>query len=205
MGEREDRSLEQASAARMSPDVRLMAFILPPFHLVVLTLILVMVAYASGSLGQQLESIGTLSGIVLYVVLWLSTTWTTRRAIGQALSQSADPRGVPSPTMVAMKWGGINGILFFVALLVMYLAAAIQTMFGSSESALVTSPSIRQFALGLFGILPYIAIAAIVAFGVGAAIGFVLSLLDRGAIRLGGRIAAWSMSTSEPESEPDAL
>ncbi len=176
------------------PGEHLIAFILPLFHVVVLTIVLVMFAYAGGGFGEQLDAIGTMNGIALYGALCLSTTWTTRRALDGARSKSSTERGTSNGSMMAIKWGGLNGTVFFAALVVLYLINFFGGIRITGQAGFMAQLSMSELASGLIAFIPYIVIASIFAFGVGAVIGVGFSLLDRGAISIGGRLARWSMA-----------
>jgi len=161
---------------RSSADV-LLARSLSAFHTAALTVLLVGVAHQVGGLGSALAGIGTLSGIVLFLALWATTWWTTHRALDRLTFEEARDEPWPAVLEPATIWGGVNGVAFFVALI---LVRAVQTALNGSEQLTVEDVG-AFFAVLLFGALPAVV--------VGSVVGMAFGLIDRFALGIGVALA----------------
>jgi hypothetical protein len=98
---------------------------LAAFHTAFLFAGLLALLYASGNLGALLASLNTLLGLGLFSVLWFLTWWSTRRA-----ARGIEWTALERPSVLAHRlgrvavWGGVNGALFFAALLSLIVANA---------------------------------------------------------------------------------
>ena len=162
---------------------------LSAFHATTLFVLLVAVAHRAGALGSTLSSIGTASGIALFLALWATTSWTTRRALDSY--SLADATAEPWPAFIgpATIWGGVNGVAFLLAY-ILVRTAQIATWD-------------QQPVLGALAInLVFLLVGALPAVLVGAVIGVVFGLIDRGVLSIAGALAR---AVDEPTTAPPSL
>lgn len=161
----------------------LVAWALGTFHASVFVLVIVSAMYAGGGLGFLLQGLDTVLGLLLFVVLWATTLYTTRRALAgsAALFAPQDRRGFARR---ALRWGGVNGVLFLAALVFVFVLRPALTMPGASP--------LGTIFLGVAALAP---IAFIVAFVAGAALGQVFAGIDLALVWLAKRIHP---STEDP-------
>jgi hypothetical protein len=158
---------------------RLVVWSLATFHTAFLLVLGVAALHLAGVVGDALAGLGTWAGIALYLVLWATTWWTTRRWLGaldgDPFAGRADVDGALWPAAI---WGGVDGVLFFLVLLAVLGAQA--------------------FARAGVDVLSFLAVAAVVggllAFAVGSVAGLLLGSFDLLALRVAGGTA------SAPES-----
>lgn len=183
---------------------RLLAETLGTFHAAALVALLVLLSHLGGSLPGLLGGAGSVTGTLLFGLLWLTTWWTARRALteytrggkggresrgGNGGRESRGDDGSDSSSawggllVNGFLWGGVNGTLFYLALMAAFLATAVVT--ADSRTSLL--------ALGLDGVVGLLAfygfVAALVAFIIGAVIGFLFACLDLVALGAAGRLA----------------
>jgi hypothetical protein len=155
----------------------LLEWVLGTFHTSVFGIVLLLLLYPRGSFGATLEGLSTLSGLAIFVAFWASTVFTTRRALAGLNWLDDDPAQMAVFYRRALRWGGLNGMLFLAALGAILLL-----------SALVTTPgSIRTPALTFFAFIA--AIGAVVSYAVGAIVGVTLGAVDIAALRLARALA----------------
>lgn len=143
------------------PDENLLPFILGAFHTTVFFLLLVIVLYLTGILGPLLDDLNTLIGFAAFALLWALTTWAGRKALlslagGQSPQRLLKDLPLPTGPVLAQAaiWGGVTGVLFALAILIV-----LAVMLG-----------FEVIAVGVI----YLAVA----FVVGAFAGLLLALLD---------------------------
>jgi hypothetical protein len=147
-----------------------LGWVLGTFHTAALTLVLLLLVFPRGGLGATLASLSTLTGLALFMALWLTTLFTTGRAIGGLDLLGDAGAGFPRR---ALRWGGANGMLFFACLVAILVVNAILT----AKPAADVGAILRGAAfLGSFG-LPF-------AFVIGALVGILFATLDLVALRL---------------------
>ena len=161
----------------------LMKSVLPTFHLLIAFLPLLWLQYSDGELGRTLEGIGTLNGIILFIALWGTTFWATRRALRMAAPFASGSETTVGPSQVSAVWGGVNGMMFFGAIILLVL---INTFGGLRDE--FGSPS----QLALYG--AFLAAGTIAAAIVGATLGFMLSVIDRLVLWGAQKVVAWSVA-----------
>jgi hypothetical protein len=129
------------------------------WHTTVFMLVGVVAAHTTGILVGVLAQLSTEAGIGLFLLLWIATWWTTRRAFTKA-SVSANGGVLDSFSflLAAMNAGGVTGFLFLL---------------GVSLVAMVSSASAGGVFLALFSPVAYL---------VGAVIGAVLGFVDLGVL-----------------------
>lgn len=150
----------------------LLWWVLGSFHTSVFGLALLLLLYPRGGFGATLGSLSTLSGLAIFVALWATTLFTTRRALAGLNWLADDPAQMAVFYRRALRWGGVNGLLFLVALGAILLL-----------SALVTAPgSITRPALTFVGFIFWIGL--VVSYVVGAIVGVTLGALDIAALRV---------------------
>jgi hypothetical protein len=159
---------------------QLLIWCLSAFQTAGLVLVLVTLIYVSGDLGETLDGLNTGVGLGLYGVLWATNWWATRRAI-EGLDLIDPTRPVTGGALIGrgLLWGGVNGVLFLVVLLVPLLLIV-----ATSEDATV---------LGMFAILAYLVfIGGIASFIVGSVIGLAFASIEWTLLKIAhalGRVA----------------
>ena len=156
-------------ASRVS---RLLEWVLGTFHTSVFGIVLLLLLYPRGSFGATLEGLSTLSGLAIFVALWASTLFTTRRALAGLNWLDDDPAQMAVFFRRALRWGGVNGMLFLAALGAILLLSALVTTPGS-----ITTPALTFFVF-------IAAIGVVVSYAVGAIVGVTLGAVDIAALRL---------------------
>ena len=144
----------------------LLVWCLAGFHSAGLVILLVTIVYLTGSLGDALDGLSTAVGLGLYGVLWATSWWVTRRAVaGLDLidpDQTVDGRALLGRGTL---WGGVNGVLFLLAVLV-----------------LVSVELIGDEDVSVQGFVTILAIFLVagggVAFVIGSAVGFAFATID---------------------------
>jgi hypothetical protein len=159
----------------VSRRMRLLAWALASFHTAFFFLLFVILTYLSGNLGQLLSSLNTLAGVAIFALLWLTTTFCTGHVV-----LSIEPATLEHPfasfdvikrvTVKSAFWGGVNGFIFLIGLLVIlafvFITALIPVLFSSQVIGLVSS-------VGFFT-----SIASVIALILGGIVGIVFSMLD---------------------------
>jgi len=149
----------------------LLAWVLGTFHTTVFGLALLLLLYPRGGFGAALGNLSTLSGLAIFVALWATTLFTTRRALAGLSWLDDDPAEMAIFFRRALRWGGVNGMLFLAALGAILLL-----------SALATAPSSITPALIFFVFIA--AIGLVVSYVVGAIVGVTLGALDIAGLRI---------------------
>jgi hypothetical protein len=149
----------------------LLWWVLGSFHTSVFGLALLLVLYPRGGFGATLGSLSTLSGLAIFLALWTTTLFTTRRALTGLNWLDDDPAQMAVFFRRAFRWGGVNGMLFLAALGAILLL-----------SALVTAPGSIMPALIFFVFIA--AVGLVVSYVVGAIVGVTLGALDIAALRV---------------------
>jgi hypothetical protein len=162
--------------------MNLVTWSLATFHATTFVLAIVLFAYSRGGLGAALGGLNTFVGLGLFVALWVTTYFTTARALrGLDLVRSARDREAYARRTV--RWGARNGMAFLAVLGVVALSAAI----------INTRPD--QIGLGiLFPALLIAPIALVVSAAVGGAVGVIFGIIDLGLFA----VAGMSGQDSEP-------
>lgn len=162
----------------------LLEWVLGTFHTSVFGLVLLLLLYPRGGFGATLAGLSTLSGLAIFIALWATTLFTTRRALAGLNWLDDDPAQMAVFFRRALRWGGVNGLLFLVALGVILLL-----------STLLTAPrSITTPALSFFVFIG--AIGVVVAYAVGAIVGVTLGAFDIAALRVARSITRNGASSS---------
>jgi hypothetical protein len=172
-----------------------LGWILGTFHTVALALVLLLLVYPRGGLGATLVNLSTVTGLALFVALWTTTLFTTRRAIAGLDLLGGATAGFHRR---ALRWGGVNGMLFFVCLVAILVVNAILTAPPAANAGAIF---LTAAFYGMFGLA--------FAFVIGALVGIVLATLDLGALRLArigtptreGRLATPADSAAERRGE----
>lgn len=147
-----------------------MSWALGTFNSAALAVVLLLLLYPRGRFGDTLAGLSTLTGLALYVALWATTVYATRRAL-RGIDLLDDARAGEAFFGRALRWGGFTGIAFLVEL------AAIQIV------SVILGGDLRPLASLPF-LIPFGVIASLVAFVVGALVGVTLGALDLAGIRL---------------------
>jgi hypothetical protein len=150
----------------------LVDWVLGTFHTSVFGLALLLLLYPRGGLGATLQGLSTLSGLAIFVALWATTIFTTRRALSGLDWLADDPAQMAVFFRRALRWGGVNGLLFLAALGAILL---LNTLVTARDS--FTSPALTVFAfIGAIGI--------VVSYAIGAVVGATLGAVDIAALRV---------------------
>ncbi|WP_162224216.1 hypothetical protein [Halorussus salinus] len=183
--------------ARVADDP-LVVWALASFHTAALTALLVGALYLSGALGDLLGGLDTLVGLGLYLGLWATTWWTTRRAFA-AIGAAGRDGPVSRSVLVGTggKWAGVDGVLFLWLLVGVVVASSVSVGSATVEGALY--------------LLAFVGVATLLAFAVGAVVGLLFAALDLAAFRIAGSLTASarrerrdSDEASDADEEADA-
>lgn len=154
-----------------------MSWLLGSFNAAMFMLVLLLLAYPRGGLGQLLAGLSTLSGLALYVALWATSVYAARRALrGLDLF---DPGVGDAFFGRALRGGAFTGAAFLVELALVLAVAQLTAAITGGPFALA-SP--------LF-FVPFGVIALLVAAVVGALVGVVLGAANLAAVRLSALLA----------------
>ena len=158
-----------------------LAWALGTFHACVLGLVLVLLLYPTGGLGQLLAGLETLTGLLLFVALWGTSVWTTRHALADGVWLSTDPTDRAAFFSHALRWGAATGVLFLAELGAIFLVRTV-----------IVAPSAIASA-GLFGVGAFAVFAGSIgmlfAFVIGGVVGVTLGGLDLVALSLARSVA----------------
>lgn len=149
----------------------LLAWVLGTFHTSIFGLALLLLLYPRGRFGDTLAGLSTLSGLAIFIALWATTLFTTRRALAGLNWLDDEPAQMAVFFRRALRWGGVNGMLFLAALGLILLL-----------SALVTAPSSIAPALIFFVFIA--AVGLVFSYVIGALVGVTLGAVDIAALRI---------------------
>ena len=151
-----------------------MSWVLGTFNSAALALALLLLLYPRGRFGDTLAGLSTLTGLALYVALWATTVYATRRAL-RGIDLLGDAQAGDAFFGQALRWGGFTGVAFLL------------------EAGLI---QIASLALGgelplssLPFLIPFGVIGSLVAFVVGALVGVTVGAVDLAGVRLSRRLA----------------
>jgi hypothetical protein len=149
----------------------LLVWSLATFHTGLFVLIPVVLLYLNGALGNLLRDLSTMFGVTVFGALWLTNWWCTRRA-ARGIDWTALLRPVFDPRLLArgIVWGGINGILLLLALLIIALALLAPGAIANQGLEAVSN----FVAFGVFVLL----LGLPIAFIIGAIMGLVFAVID---------------------------
>jgi hypothetical protein len=153
---------------------RLIAWAFATFHASAFVLVILLLVYRAGGLGQALQGLNTAVGLGLFLALWTTTFIATRQALrGLGL-------GMPSPVNAdrligrATRWGALNGVVFLFVLALVIPGGYALTHLGDVFNALRGPTAIQSVLFVIGGLI----VASSVALVVGALIGLVFSGID---------------------------
>lgn len=147
----------------------MLAFGLGAFHTASLMAVVVVAAYSRGGLGGTLEDLNPAAGIGLFLALWGSTWYCTRKVVLATAADAAAPSDVRL-FRDGLWWGGWNGVIFFALLAAgIGIALAGHNIANGDYDAL---PSI------LFGLALAILFGGAAAFVVGVIVGAFVTVVD---------------------------
>lgn len=147
-------------------------WVLGTFHSATLVALLVRFAYPGGGLQFPLSSLNTLAGLALYLVLWATTLFTTKRALAGLDWLSDRPTEMGAFYGRALRWGAANGLVFFV---VIGIAQFVNVV---AAGGALTIQAV------MFGTLFVASFGSAVASVIGGLIGVALGALDIAALRV---------------------
>jgi uncharacterized membrane protein (DUF485 family) len=154
--------------------VKLVTWSLATFHVTAFVLAIVLFAYSRGALGTGLSGLNTFVGLGLFIALWVTTCFTTSRAL-EGLDPIGSARDRERYARRAFRWGAVTGMSFLAILGIVAILTAIAS----------TRPG--QVASGiLFPALFIAPIALVVSAAVGAIVGLVFGTIDLGLFALAG-------------------
>ena len=137
------------------------------FHAALLITIAVLLLYLAEGLGSFLSGLSTVAGLALFGALWLSSVWSTRRALRGAVGPGL-VLAVPFESLVGrgVIQGGWTGLTFLAFLaIILGVPALVQR----PNSGVLVLPLV----LSVFGVA-----AAALAIVIGWLLGLVFALLD---------------------------
>lgn len=146
-----------------------MSWALGTFNSAALALALLLLLYPRGRSGDTLAGLSTLTGLALYVALWATTVYATRRAL-HGIDLLGDAGAGDRFFGQALRWGGFTGIAFLLE------AGLIQIV------SLALAGNLPLASLPF--LIPFGAIGSMVAFVVGALVGVTLGAVDLAGVRL---------------------
>lgn len=161
---------------------RLVEWSFAAFHTTYFVLIAFTLLYTQADLGELLASLNTLIGVGVFALLWLTTWWCTRRAVAE-LVQVKQMR-VPSLgtfLWLGVKWGAVNGILFFLPIIVLTILFLFANLAARSLDASQVGSALGSTTGGLFFAIVFGMPAALV---IGGLVGLGFGLIDAGIARL---------------------
>ena len=161
-------------------DDPLVAWALATFHTTLLVVILVAALHVFGPLGELLGGLSTVVGFALFLLLWASTWWTTRRTLSAVSSDETAAFGVVA---TGGAWGGVDGVCFLWAIVAVNLVPRV----GLGDLAKVEADTVAFFAVAAV-------VASLLAFLVGAAVGALFAAIDALAFRAAAKLS--------PKSDP---
>ena len=102
---------------------RLLVWSLATFHTAFFMAVLIALLYASGRLGALLGGLNTIVGLLLFGALWYTTFECTDRA-RRSLRWTTLEAPIDLTQLIGLSfvWGGANGVLFFIFLLLIQVA-----------------------------------------------------------------------------------
>ncbi len=166
-----------------TPPTRLVEWTLGTFHTSLFFALFTTLLYLAGSLGNLLASLNTLIGIAVFLFLWLTTWWSTRQVVrrifGTAdLSDTSFRIRPRQALLLALYWGGLNGLLFFLPLFLLFVLVLLAVNASPDFVRMLTTGDWSTIAAILGFWLFAGALGSIIAFVVGALAGVAFALLD---------------------------
>lgn len=158
----------------------LVVWALATFHASLFMLVALLFLYWVDVLRNILPNLNTAVGLGLFIVLWGTTWWTTRIALAGVTQDAGLIRR-------ALRWGGVNGMLFLSVLVA-----------GAGVSAAFGQPA--QLFGALFGVFFFLMIGSLFAFAIGAVVGTVLGVIDLALLRIARRLAVGATDTAPTRS-----
>jgi hypothetical protein len=160
-----------------------LAFALSTFQAGALVVLIVALLFRGGSLGETLDDLDTSVGVAVFAWLWLTGFYCTLKAVVRMGLQSL--RDDPLPDMLAggIVWGGTNGVLFFLGVLLALVLYGAANFDSDGEPVLAAAVSALAFAMVA------VVIGSVVAWVFGAAAGFVFAVVHRVLLQLAKAVA----------------
>ena len=152
------------------------------FHAVSFVVAIAIAAHLGGSLPAALGRLDTISGFAFFVLLWTLTTFATRaglRNLGSAIDEPSVPAIIES-TIVAGGWNGVGVFIMFVL-----MAWGRAVMGGTPRLAIL----VLSFS---------VVIGSLLAFTIGAIVGFFYGLVDAALIGSSAFLYRWARNDADP-------
>ena len=174
------RSVYKASRSECDHPAPLDVWSLATFRTTSFMIGVIMSLHERGSLTRSLRQLDTTTGFGLFLVMWATTWFATRRGLREversASINIASSAAIVMSTIVAGAW---NGLYVFGALVLGFLAASIITQ------GLGAVPVIPVFAIGSV-------IGGTVAFTIGAIVGLFYGMIELFVSRVCSRLYRWT-------------
>ena len=172
---------DQQTAAGTLRGASMATWSLGSFHAAVLTLLLVLLGFRGGRLGDALGGLDTAVGLAIFALLWAISWWATARATrGLPSIDAALESGAAHIFWRAWAAGGLAGFVFLLSLAVLALLA---TALDDPGRIRGIDPDLMTLSVAL-AVLFYLPVASAFAYAIGGLIGVAFALLDRGLIAL---------------------
>ena len=155
----------------------MIAFSLGTFHAVTFLVAAVLVLHVTNALVGVLTSLNTVTGLVLFVALWATTTWSTGRVlrdVGKLRVSLSAPIG--AVVVRSLRAGALNGVLFLVCAAVILALSALTTGQGDSITVFVV------------GALFFVPVGLLAAATIGAILGLLFAAIDLLQLWVTGRL-----------------
>ena len=161
-------------------DWTLTAWALATVDVTLFVLLAVLIAHASGALGDLLGGLNTVLGVAVFAYLWVLVSLAVQWVLAEASLAEAQLR---APALRGVAAGAATGVAFLLGVVVVAVVPrVVTTSLEPLSAALITT----------FGV--------VLAAPVGALLGLAFGLLDVGLYRLGGAVAT---ARGESATAPD--
>lgn len=153
-----------------------LAWALGTFHACVLGVVLLLLLYPGGRLGQTLAGLDTVTGLLIFIALWATSVWTTRHALADGVWLSTGPTDRAAFFGHALRWGAVTGVLFLAELGAIFFVRTLIV----APSAIISAGLLGIGGFAVFGGT----IGMLFAFVIGGVVGVTLGGLDLVALSL---------------------
>lgn len=117
-----------------------------------LMVVIVLSLHATDKLSSFLGSLHTVAGLVIFALLWTTTTYCTYRGWAETAPEGIDDRIGARFLEASARWGFASGFAFFlIALFLFLLASSLLALAGREESTVLLATWIFGLLAGVFG------------------------------------------------------